>query len=101
MNAVRPGKGIQVLEHEMEFVQQIRGVEVKDLVTKYFYRENQLCFQIILHLEGGETLLFKEFSGYGKYKAAMDELLAAQADGSIIKIPKGRPLDAPPSSKVA
>ena len=88
MDVVLPGKGIQVVEHEMKFVRQTRGVQVKDLVTKYFYQNNQLSFQIILHLEGGETVLFEEFSDYGNYKKSMNSLQEAKTNGSIIKIQK-------------
>ena len=88
MNAVHSGKGIQIVEHEMDFVQRIRSVQVKDLVTKFFYQENQLCFQIFLHLEGGESILFEEFADYGSYKKSMSSLQDAKANGSIIKIPK-------------
>lgn len=88
MNAVHPGKGIQIVAHEMDYVHQTRGVQVRDLVTKYFYQNNQLSFQIILQLESGERVLYGEFLDYGSYKESMTALKKAKATGSIIKIQK-------------
>jgi len=88
MNAVHPVKGIQKVSHEMAHVHQTKGVQVRDVVTKFFYQGNQLSFQIILQLEGGESILFGEYSDYGSYKKSLKTLQDAKADGSIIKTKK-------------
>lgn len=101
MKAVRPIRGIQVTEHELEFVRQIKGVQVKDLITKFFYNQNQLCFQIMLHLEGGETVHFQEFTDYGAYKKALGALQQARENDTVIKIPGKNMRNAELTSKVA
>ncbi|GIV32421.1 MAG: hypothetical protein KatS3mg030_723 [Saprospiraceae bacterium] len=69
-------------------MKQIHGAQVKDLVTKFFYRENHLCYQIILVVEGGERIPYKEFSDYSEYKKAFAELLQKKGQSSIIKLPE-------------
>lgn len=88
MNAVHPGNGIQKISHEMDFVHQTKGVQIQDLVTKYFYQGNQLSFQIILQLVSGESVLYAEYSDYAGYKESLTALQEAKANGSIIKIEK-------------
>jgi hypothetical protein len=40
----------------------------------------------MLHLEGGETVVYEEFVDYGSYRKSMNSLQEAKANGSIIKI---------------
>ena len=87
MGAIQPIKGIQVKEHEMEFVRQIQGVSVRDLVTKYYFKNNALCFKILLHLESGETVLYQELTDYSDYKNTLTFLQSARKNGAVIKIP--------------
>ncbi len=88
MTAVRPVHGIQVKEHEINFVRQIHGVQVKDIITKFFYKDNHLCFHILLQVEGDEIVLFQEFSDYAEYKKVFGDLQAARMNDAVIKIPK-------------
>lgn len=67
---------------------QIHGAEVKDLVTKFFYKGNQLCFQIFLQIEGGERILYKEFTDYAEYKEVFAKLQQQKGSRSIIKFPE-------------
>jgi len=60
---------------------------VKDLVTKFFYRDNFLCFHILLQLEGGETVFFREFTDYSEYKKIISELQQARKSHDFIHIP--------------
>lgn len=69
-------------------MKQIHGAEVKDLVTKFFYRGNQLCFQIILQVDGGERIPYKEFSDYAEYKKAFSELQQQKGNPTMIKFPE-------------
>lgn len=89
------------MEHELNFVQQIQGVHVKDVITKFFYKENQLCFQLLLHVEGGDTLLFQEFSDYSAYKQTLEVLHKAKANDAVVKIPGKKRLNNPLAAKVA
>lgn len=69
-------------------MKQIHGAEVKDLVTKFFYRGNQLCFQIILQVDGGERIPYKEFSDYAEYKKAFSELQQQKGSPTMIRFPE-------------
>jgi hypothetical protein len=39
-------------------------------------------------VEGGETVLFQEFSDYAEYKKVFGDLQAARKNDAVIKIPK-------------
>lgn len=67
---------------------EIRGSSVKDLITKFFYRDSSLCFHILLHVEGGETVFFREFTDYAEYKKAFSDLQQARLNNVIIKAPR-------------
>ena len=70
----------------MEKVNDLRGAAVKDLITKYFYKQNHLCFQILLHLDSNKTLLFGEFTNYDKYKKAFNSLQKARVQNLKISV---------------
>lgn len=82
-------------------MKQIHGAEVKDLVTKFFYRGNQLCFQIILQVDGGERIPYKEFSDYAEYKKAFSELQQQKGNRTMIKFPNRNVHSSESTSNVA
>lgn len=67
---------------------EIHGNKVKDLITKFFYRDSHLCFHILLHVDGGETVFFREFTDYAEYKKAFSDLQQARLNNIIINVPK-------------
>lgn len=80
---------------------EIRGNNVKDLITKFFYRDSHLCFHILLHVDGGETVFFREFTDYAEYKKAFSDLQLARLNNMIIKAPKKNMAASHVISKVA
>ncbi len=64
--------------------QVIHSSKIKNLITKFYYKENQLCFQILLACENGETKLYKEYMDYAKYKEAYDQLLEMKATEEFV-----------------
>jgi hypothetical protein len=47
--------------------------EIKSLLTKFFYKNDHLCFQILI--QGEFTLeVYGEYIDYNEYKAAFDSL---------------------------
>ena len=66
----------------------IHGSDIKDLITKFFYRNNHLCFQILLHTEWNETITFGEFSDYSAYKKAFNDLQTAREEKVPLNIPE-------------
>ena len=70
----------------------MRLVQVKDLITKYFYRDEHLCFQLLVLSESGEKVLFNEFTDYTECKRALDELQQMKASGTVVRIPEKKNL---------
>ncbi len=62
-------------ENIMENFRTIHSSKIENLITKFYYKKNHLCFQILLNCEGNETKLYKEFNDYAQYKAAYNKLL--------------------------
>lgn len=50
------------------------SIPVKNLLTKFFYKENYLYFQILLQTEENKLVVFKEFTDYSEYKKVFTEL---------------------------
>ncbi|MCC6722904.1 MAG: hypothetical protein IT258_00240 [Saprospiraceae bacterium] len=88
VNAVRHNNELREAEFGTNMVEAISGHRVKDLVTKFFYRNSNLCFHILLHVDGGDTVLFREFTEYAEYRKAFSELQQAKFNNMIINIPK-------------
>lgn len=70
----------------MEGIRYIQGAEVQNLITKFYYKQNHLCFQILLHLGLDNTIPFKEFSDYSEYKKEYAKLLKMKNEDAQIKV---------------
>ncbi len=57
----------------------------KKVLTKYFYKDNQLCFQILITL-GDKKDIMGEYSNYSDYRRAFNELLARVEAGNIVEM---------------
>jgi hypothetical protein len=88
VNAIGNIHELQEAVFNMNTVVEIRGNYVRDLITKFFYRDSHLCFHILLHVDGGETVFFREFTDYAEYKKAFSDLQQARLNNMIIKAPK-------------
>jgi len=64
----------------------IKGGDVQNLITKFYYRDNQLCFQILLHMGLDQTIPYQEFSDYARYKQVYSKLLAKKSSNSPIEV---------------
>lgn len=71
----------------MSVERKLKGGAVKELITKFFYRDNNLCFQIMLDLEGKETVIYKEYVDYTEYKKAFAELQQIRTKNQALIIP--------------
>ncbi|MBI1224560.1 MAG: hypothetical protein GC192_04935 [Bacteroidetes bacterium] len=88
VNAVRHFHGLKETDYSMNTGMEIHGRSVKDLITKFFYRDSHLCFHILLYVDGGETVFFREFQDYAEYKKAFSDLQLARLNNIIINVPK-------------
>ena len=79
----------------------IPGGQVKDLITKFFYKDNFLCFHILLNVESGENVFFQEFMDYSEYKKTFNELQQARNSNDYIDIPKSNLKNTSATMKVA
>jgi len=71
----------------MEGYKTIKGGEIQNLITKFYYRENQLCFQILLHFGMDRTIPYKEFANYGEYKRVYAQLLEIKNSNEELQVP--------------
>lgn len=76
------------IEKALNADSQILGNKVRDLITKFFYKDSHLCFQILLQVDGGETVFFREFMDYAEYKKVFSELQQARLQNIVIDIPR-------------
>jgi len=88
VNAVRHIHGLKESAFSTAAGNEIHGNKVRDLITKFFYRDSHLCFHILLQVDGGETVFFQEFTDYAEYKEAFIGLQQARLKNNIINAPK-------------
>lgn len=67
----------------------IRGKQIKDLITKFYYKNNDLYFQILLMLtDRAQTVTISEHSDYAEYKAAYNQLIQIKTNNLSLVLPK-------------
>jgi len=64
-----------------------KGEEIKNLITKFYYRNNHLCFQILLYINGEKTVPYQEFTDYNEYKATYNKLQDQKSNNAVISLP--------------
>jgi hypothetical protein len=67
-------------------METIHSAKIKNLITKFYYKENHLCFHILLNCENNETKLYKEYNDYAQYKEEYNRLLDAKTANEYILI---------------
>ena len=65
----------------------ISGGDVKNLITKFYYKNNHLCFQILLQLALDKMIPYCEYKDYATYKDAFNRLLKAKSNNMAIDMP--------------
>jgi len=70
----------------MSVVKKIGGEQVKDLITKFFYKNNHLCFQILLHTQMNETVAYGVYTNYSTYKRDFENLQNARSNNLTINV---------------
>jgi len=64
----------------------IHSSKIKNLITKFYYKDNHLCFQILLNCENNETRLYKEYEDYDQYKMEYNKLLDVKAANELVLV---------------
>ncbi len=70
----------------MEDQMTLSGNEIKNLITKFYYKNNHLCFQILLSMDKGNMLQYNEYADYNEYKLAFNELMSLKTGNSTIEL---------------
>lgn len=65
----------------------INGAQINNLITKFYYKENHLCFDILIKLESKTTIPYKVFTDYSEYRDAFNDLLTVKSNNELINIP--------------
>ena len=66
----------------------IKGTQIKNLITKFYYKDNHLCFQILIHCEGDKTIVYNEYTDYSEYKKEYNKLLEIKSDETSVNLPQ-------------
>lgn len=64
----------------MSQARMINASEIVNFITDFAIRQGQIRYRIVLHLIGGETLLFADFGRYEQYKQAWTRLHEAKQE---------------------
>ena len=65
-----------------------KGTHIKSLITKFYYKNNHLCFQILIHCEDDKTLVYNEYTDYAEYKKEYSKLLETKSENTYVDLPK-------------
>ena len=63
----------------------MKTIETKSLLTKFFYKNEHLFFQILVQGES-KTDVYGEYDDYSDYKASFDTLQRNLTNGSALKL---------------
>jgi len=58
--------------------------KIDDLITRFFYKEEQLYFRIMIKLNGGTMLPYNDYSDYNEYKNAYATLVEKKRSGDTM-----------------
>lgn len=66
----------------------IKGKDIKRLVTRFQYKKEDMCFEILLRLNNSsEMVLFLKTDDYGEFKKAFDELMTIRSENRTLIFP--------------
>ncbi len=64
----------------------VEGKKIEDVITRFYHKDGELHYQLLIKIKGGTTITFKEFKDYSLYKKALSILVKAKKERSTIKI---------------
>ena len=70
----------------MQNEKTISTTGMQDLITKFYYNNNHLCFQILVKNNNGETTPYMEFTNYNEYRKVFNQLTEKKSNGEMIKM---------------
>ncbi len=66
-------------------INTIRGSRISNLITKFYYKENELRFMILIQSDN-DVIPYQDFSDYGAYKTAFNKVLEAKSKDLILSL---------------
>ena len=65
----------------------VKSDDIENVITRFYYKGEQLRFQIIFRLESKENILYEDFEDYLEYRQKFDDLvlLKRREEGILIK----------------
>lgn len=64
----------------------IAASDIINLITLFYYKNNHLRYQILIHLSGERTIVFGEYDNYKEYKAEFEKLQNQRKNNFQIQI---------------
>lgn len=52
----------------------ISASDIINLITLFYYKNNHLRYQILIHLSGERTVVYGEYENYNEYKSQFENL---------------------------
>lgn len=66
-------------------MQTMRGHQLENIITRFYYKQKELYFQIILQL-AGRKVVYNEYNDYSKYKFQLQQLLNIKKNNGILHL---------------
>ncbi len=60
--------------------------DINQLLTKYYYKDSQLCYQILAQTKDDKTFVIQDFISYSDYKRAIVLIEEKIESGTVIEV---------------
>ena len=64
----------------------ISSSDIINLITLFYYKNNHLRYQILIHLSGERTIVYGEYENYKEYKSEFEKLQNQRKNNFNIQI---------------
>jgi hypothetical protein len=55
-------------------------------LTKYYYRDSQLCYQILAQSYDGRTFVIEDFNNFSDYKRSIQQIEDNLESGMVVEV---------------
>jgi hypothetical protein len=83
---IKQNSNTVIITQNMKTPLLVKGNQIDNLITKFYFKNRQLHFQIILNLGSEGKLPYCEFEDYYEYKEKFNELLEIKESDKDISI---------------
>ncbi len=68
----------------------IKGKQISNLITKFYFKNDNLKFLILLKLKGNTIIPFEEYNDYSTYRDNFNNLLEVRNKNLSLRLPAHR-----------